>query len=127
MLRSVTLSVAVSVLAAACGLVQPPPPPDTRMVQIEIRNMREHPTALAVATLTGPLPGAAQPALVQAQSTANVTFHIPSGGDWWIKVNEAYEIQRADLGPLIEQGCSISIELQFDGLTYACNDPGGRQ
>jgi hypothetical protein len=122
-LRSVTLSVAMSVLAAACGLVQPPPPPDTRMVQIDVRNMREHPTALAAATLTGPLPGAAQPALLHAHSTATVTFYIPSGGDWWIKVNEAYEIQRADLGPLVEQGCAISIELQVNGLAYTCNDP----
>jgi len=120
MLRSVTLSLALPVLAAACGLVQPPPPPDTRMVQIEVRNMRGHPTALAVTTLTGPLLGAAQPALLHANSTANVTFYIPSGGDWWIKVNEAYEIQRADLGPLLEQGCAISIELQVTGLAYTC-------
>ena len=122
-LRAVTIGVALSVLAAACALLEQPPPAGTRMVQIEVRNMREHPTDLGVTTLSGPLPGAAQPASLQAQSTSTVTFHIPMTGDWWIKVNDAYEIPRADLGPLIEQGCSIVIGLHANGLEYTCNVP----
>jgi hypothetical protein len=38
MLRSVTLGLAVSLLSAACALVEQPPPPGTRMFQAEVRS-----------------------------------------------------------------------------------------
>ena len=87
-LRSVSLSVALSVLAAACALVEPPVPANTHAVANladditfvltgEVRNLRAEPVQLEMRTPAGALPGAVQPASLPAQTTTNVTFYIP--------------------------------------------------
>ena len=84
MLRSVTLGLALSLLAAACALVEPPVPAGTRPVQGEVRNMRAHAVELVVRMPAGEMRGAVQPALLPARSTTDVTFYIPITGDWTI-------------------------------------------
>ena len=123
MLRSVTLGIAMSVLAAACALVEPPMPADTFMVQGEVRNMRADPVKLEVRTPTGVLPGAVQPASLPAgPSTANVTYHLPIASEWWIAVNGDAFIASADFGPDIPPGCTLGIKLSADGSsTHGCD------
>ena len=123
MLRSVTLSVAMVVLAAACALVEPPVPPGTFEVQGEVQNMRPGPVELEVRTPAGVLPGAVQPASVAAgPSTAKVTYHLPITGEWWIAVNGDPFIASGDFGAEIRQGCTLGIELSADGSsTHGCN------
>ena len=43
MLRSVTLGLALSVLAEACALVEPPIPAGTRAFQVDVRNLSDAP------------------------------------------------------------------------------------
>ena len=123
MLRSVTLGLVLSVLAAACALVEPPAPADTFVVQGVVRNLRAQPAKLEVRTPTGVLPGAVQPASLPAgPSTTNVTYHLPITGEWMIAVNGDAFIASADFGPDIQQGCTLGIELNADGSSmHGCN------
>ena len=83
MLRSVTLGVALSILAAACALVEAPVPAGTFVLSGEVRNMRAVPVELEVRTPTGALPGAVQPASLPAgPSTTKVTYHVPIIGNF---------------------------------------------
>ena len=122
MLRPVSLGLVLSVLAAACALIEPPAPANTFMVQGEVRNMRAAPVKLEVRTPTGVLPGAVQPASLPAgPSTANVTYHLPAG-EWWIAVNGDAFIASSDFGPDIQQGCTLGIELTADGSSmHGCD------
>jgi hypothetical protein len=73
---------ALSVLVAACALVEQPPPATTHAVANladdvmfvltgEVRNMRPEPVQLEVRTPAGAPPGAVQPASLPAGSTTN--------------------------------------------------------
>ena len=62
MLRSVTLSVALSVLAAGCALDSPPA--GSVLFRVQIRNASMDRVELAVGSDTGDIPGAVQPASV---------------------------------------------------------------
>ena len=105
-MRSVTFSVALAVLAAACALVEAPMPAGTFMVQGEVRNMRPGPVELEVRTPAGVLPGAVQPASLPAgPSNARVTYHLPMTGEWSIAVNGDAFISSSDFGADIRQGC----------------------
>ena len=123
MLRSVTLGVALSILAAACALVEAPVPAGTFVLSGEVRNMRAVPVELEVRTPTGALPGAVQPAsLPPGPSTANVTYHLPIAGEWWIAVNGDPFVASGDFGAEIRQGCTLGIELSADGSSaHGCN------
>jgi hypothetical protein len=122
-LRPVILGLVLSVLAAACALIEPPAPANTFRVQGEVRNMSAEPVKLEVRTPTGVLPGAVQPASLPAgPSTANVTDHLPVAGEWWIAVNGDAFIASADFGPDIQQGCTLGIELRADGSSmHGCD------
>jgi hypothetical protein len=124
MLRSVTLGLALSFLAAACALVEPPAPAGTFTVPGAVRNLRAQPAALEVRTPAGVLPGAVQPASVPGgPSQVNVLFHLPIAGEWWIAVNGDAFIASADFGDGIRQGCTIGIELNADGSSsHGCVD-----
>jgi hypothetical protein len=66
-LRSVTVSVALSILAAACALVEQPMPPvpaGTIPLQVQVHNMRREPVELTARTPDGDLSGAVQPAIL---------------------------------------------------------------
>jgi hypothetical protein len=122
-LRSLTFCLAISVVAAACALVEPPIPAGTFMVQGEVRNMRAGPVQLEVRTPAGVLPGAVQPATLPAgPSTAHLTYYLPITGEWSIAVNGDAFIASGDFGPDIRQGCTLGIELSADGSsTHGCN------
>ena len=93
MLRSVTLGLVLSVLAAACALVEPPR--EARTIQVRT----DGPVELTVTTPTGGLPGAVQPASLQTGSTTTVTLYVPAGGNWAITVNGVPDV----LGSTVEE------------------------
>ncbi len=124
MLRSVTLSVAMSVLAAACALVEPPVPPvpaGTIPLQVQVQNMRRDPAELAVRRSDGVLAGAVQPPIVPGGSTIDVTIYAPPG-EWSIRVNGSSLGPRGnDLSGVIRVGCSPLIGLEADGgFSFGC-------
>jgi len=90
-LRSVTLGVALTVLAAACGLVEEPPPPSTGPgpFQVQIWNTRADPVELTITTPEdmAVVGGVVRPALLPALSETTVTFHVPIRGEWALAVN----------------------------------------
>ncbi len=123
MLRSVTLSLVLSVLAAACALVEVPPvPANTFMLKAEVRNTKAYPVEITVRTPAGVLPGAVQPASLLGHTATNVTFDIPLGDDWSIWVDESTVMDDLDVSPeILRQGCALGIELLADGtFTYGC-------
>jgi len=122
-LRSVTLGLAFSLLAGACALVEAPVPAGTFNVSGEIRNLRPRRVELEVRTPAGVLPGAVQPASLPAgPSTANVMYHLPITGEWWIAVNGDPFVASGDFGAEIRQGCTLGIELGADGSSaHGCN------
>ena len=98
MLRRLALGVAISVLAAACALIDPLPPAGTILIQLEVHNAAARPAALGVTTAAGgPLPDAVQPSSLPAGATADVRFYVPMTSDWTITVNKQDLILRSDL------------------------------
>ena len=79
MFRAVTLGFAISVLVAACALVEQPPPPGTRVIQAEVRNLSKQSLELLVraSPTEGALPGAVRPSSVPPGSAALVTLFVP--------------------------------------------------
>jgi hypothetical protein len=115
-LRSVTLGVALSVLAAACALLEPPVPPGTVATHARVKNLENVPVVLAVKMPTGDvLPGAVQPASLPAGATAQVTFYLPPSGDWWITVNGSGMFDAADIREMGSSGCTLDMEVSTDG------------
>ena len=115
MLRSVTLSVALSVLAAACALFEPAPPPGTVPTQARVTNLEKFPVELAVEMPTGVLSGAVVPASLPAGGTAQVTFYLPPRGDWWITVNGSDMYAAADIREMGSGRCTLDMEVSADG------------
>jgi hypothetical protein len=115
-LRSVTLSVALCVLAAACALFEPPVPPGTVATHARVKNLENFPVELAVKmTTSGVLLGAVSPASLPANGTAQVTFYLPVSGDWWITVNESDMYGAADIRE-VGVGCGqLDMEVSADG------------
>ena len=115
--RAVTLSVAVSLLAAACALVEQPPPPGTRMFQAEVRNLSPRPLEplVQISSTEGALPGAVRPPSVPPESTAIVTFFVPVAGEWSILIDPRTTMVSDEIEMLMEQGCTIYIETAGDG------------
>jgi hypothetical protein len=121
MLRSVTLGVALSVLAAACALIEPPAPPGTTAIQVQVRNITAQPVEIFVKTPAGPLHGAAPPGSVPAWSTTDVTLHLPLGQEYALSVGGFHR-----LGPSVDEfastGCRLDFEITSDGLRMSCLD-----
>lgn len=87
-MRSLTLGIALSILAAACALTEPPLPPGTVTLQIQVRNQSDEPLGeLGVKVRGGVLPNAAQPPWVPANSATMVTFFVPVSDEWWLAVD----------------------------------------
>ena len=114
-LRSVTLSLALSVLAAACALVEPPVPAGTFMVPGEVRNMRR--------------PGGAHGEDASRRAPRRGAASVPAGGSvdcgryvspadrrgWSIAVNGDACSSRVPTSARIRQGCTLGIELAERG------------
>jgi hypothetical protein len=115
-LRSVTLSVALSVLAAACALLEPPVPPGTVATHARVKNLENVPVELEVKMPTsGVLLGAVEPASLPANGTAMVTFYLPVSGDWWITVNGSDMYAAADIREIGSGRCTLDMEVSADG------------
>ena len=118
-LRSVTLGLVLSVLAAACALVEPPPlPSGTRSFQAQVRNLRPGQVKLSIKTSAGGVagtvvPDAVVPEWLPAGSTTNVTFYVPIEGEWWIDFN-GEPGPGSELAPNIGV-CTMGLELPANG------------
>ena len=121
MLRSVTLSVALSGLAAACALVEPPLPAGTYPMEAEVRNSSALPVEFSVVrAVGGALPGgneiagAVQPASVPAGAlSAKVIFYLPTGGEWLINIPDWGEIEGKDFDSFLALQCR-PLQIYFD-------------
>jgi hypothetical protein len=98
MLRRLALSIAMSVLAAACALVDPLPPAGTILVQLEVHNGAARPAELAVTSDPNrPVPDAVQPSSIPPGATADVRFYVPMTSGWTITVNRQDLILSSDM------------------------------
>jgi hypothetical protein len=114
--RSVILGIALSVLTAACALVEPPPP-GTYMIQAVVRNESLRPTEFTVSLPGGRvLQGAVQPPSVPAgPSITNMTIRLPLDGQWQIDIPEWGEIEGRDFNGFLALKCPLVINLEADG------------
>lgn len=124
MLRSVTLGVALSILTAACALIEPPVPAGTYPMEAEVRNNSPRPVEFTVVrAVGGALPGAnaiagaVQPASVPAgPSSSKVIFYLPIDGQWLIRIPDWGEIEGKDFGSFRAQQCGpLVINLDANG------------
>jgi hypothetical protein len=129
-LRAVIPGLALSVLAAACALVEPPPPPGTRVINAEVHNLMARPAELTVRPAAGMAPGAAipgavQPPLLPGGSTTDVTLYVPMAGRWWIFLqNSNVVIAGENIDELFDPGCTIVIEFSADeSASLWCTGP----
>jgi len=113
MLRAGALGVALAVLAAACALVEPPPPAGTRVVEAQVESEWPEPITPVVRTPAGVIQGAAQPASLQPMSTTMVRFYAPITGEWSVGFNPGTEIPGRDLDRSYNRsskgGCTIPL------------------
>jgi hypothetical protein len=121
-LRSVTLGLALFVLATACALVEPPPTAGTVRLQVEVRNASTDLVELVVRTDAGELPGAVQPASVAPGSSADVFISVPIDRAWTLNVEPAgWSVESWAIQALLDQDCEIVLNLWADdGRNLAC-------
>jgi hypothetical protein len=119
MLRSVTLGVALSVLASACALTEPPPPPGTYMVQMEVRNEWPNPVPFTVVIRGQQRPDAVRPPSVPAgPSNTVVTFYLPIADVWEIGIGHDAELggmTGQGFDPTFRRECPLVMELPRTG------------
>ena len=122
MRRAVVLGIAMSVLGAACALVEPAAPA-TSPVQISVSNNTGAPVDSRVTMLTGDLVGSAVPAAVPNGALRTpVTIHVPVSREWILQLG-GREIPGADLDDYSAQGCMVGIDLHDDGgYSFGCAD-----
>ena len=122
MLRVVAMGLALSALAVACALVEPPQPVGTYPMEAEVRNGSPGPVEFTVRrALGGALPGmdaiegGVQPASAPP-GISTVIFHLPSDGDWLIDIPGWGEIEGKDFGGFLALQCRpLLIEFEPDG------------
>ena len=118
--------VSALVLVNACSLIEAPPPPGTRVVQVQVHNETREPIELSVrlgtAGGTGTvLAGAVQPPTVPAgPSTTEVTFYLPFDEQWAIDVPDWGQIEGKDFAKYIKQDCQLLMQLGDGGWEYGC-------
>ena len=123
MFRAVTLGFAISVLVAACALVEQPVPAGTYPMEAEVRSAPRPVDFSVVHAVGGALPGtnviagAVQPASIPAgPSNTKVTFYLPSDGQWLINIPSWGEIEGKDFGSFLAQQCApLVITFNADG------------
>ena len=123
MLGRLALGVAISVLAAACALIDPLPPAGTILIQLEVHNAAARPAAFGVTTAAGgQLPDAVQPPYLPAGATADVRYYVPMTSDWTITVNKQDLILRSDLRGRTGMIEDIGIDVDQQGnVTWWCS------
>jgi hypothetical protein len=122
MLRSITLGLAMSVLATACALVETPPTAGTVRLQVEVRNASTVLVELVVSTDTGELPGSVQPASVAPGPSADVVLSVPTDHAWTLDVEPiGWGIESWAIEALLDQGCEVVLDLWANnGRNLAC-------
>jgi hypothetical protein len=89
-LRSVTLGVALSVLAAACALAEQPGPPGLYQFAVEVRNNSPRPVEFRVRHSTGGAWGDVIANAVAPTSVppgiSSVGFNLPPDNNWVIEI-----------------------------------------
>ena len=129
MLRSVTLGLALFLLAAGCALIEPPPPPGTVKFQVEVRNASRDRYELVVETDGRAVDGSVQPASVAPGSSASVTLSVPIDQTWelfaggWNSDGDRFgsTIEGWAVEALLDQNCNVVIDLWEDnGRNVAC-------
>ena len=122
MLRAVAMTLAWSVLTAACALVEQPPPAGTTPIQIEVRNLTEQTVVelfVLMRSAEGILEGAARPASVPPKSTIDVTFYVPTARDWIIMIGPTGEgVAKWNLEEADGEGCTSFIEVSRRPLSF---------
>ena len=123
MLRCLALGLALSLLAAACALTEPPP--GTVRVEVEVHNRSHTPVeGLGIKVPGGMVLHAVEPPSVPADSTTMVTFHVPIDNNWWIAVNGIGVLEGEALRKIVRNGCPLSIECSDRGaVKYDCGMP----
>jgi hypothetical protein len=122
MIRAVTIGFALSVLASACALIEPPPPLGTYVMQAEVRNNSPRAVEFTVRrAVGGALPGgdvivgAVQPASAPPGMT-RMSFNLPSDGNWLIEIPGWGEIEGKDFAGFLALECRpLLIEFEADG------------
>ena len=123
MLRSVTLSVVFSVLAAACALVEQPVPAGTRPIAARVHNGGSLPAEITVTVPAGVLTDAVQPSVVERGTTRDVTIYVPTSGEWSIAFNTdaTFDSTRPGVARLIREGCPMfEFEIVRDSIGLDC-------
>ena len=124
MLRSVILGIALSVVATACALVEPPPP-GTVPIPVRVTNNSDQGHVVSVIGRTSlPIAAAVQPTgAVPAHSTVSMTIHAPLPGEWEIFISDwgpipSDAVIRTDRCPVFD------IVLDANGAgSYGCSNP----
>jgi hypothetical protein len=121
MQRAAVIGLAMTILAAACALVGPNPPPNTTPFKVEVRNNTQQPIDLVVAsTSTGAPVGLADPAAIPPLASANVTIWVPRGDGWTILANGSRVVPPGDLAAFLGPGCNAHIAVEPDGYASGC-------
>ena len=116
MLRAVAVSVALSVLTSACALVEQPPPPGTRVIEAEVRNL-SHDRLSCWSRPPRPkarFPVRYAPSSVPPGATARVTIYVPTAGEWSILIDPTSSMNHEDFDRFMAQGCTM-ILIETDG------------
>ena len=127
MLRSVTLGVALSVLATACALDSPPA--GSALFRVQIRNASMDRVELAVGSDTGDIPGGVQPASVGPRRNCRGNLRRPNRREeWWLNLSgpnrDANDFRSVIEGSSVEglagQSCAVVIILRENRNDVAC-------
>lgn len=113
----------MSLLAAACALVEEPVPAGTRPIAARVRNGASQPAQISVTVPTGVLPDAVRPAVVAPGTTVDVTIHLPTSGEWAIVFNNDgdFDSTRPGIASLIREGCPLfEFEIVPDSISLDC-------
>ena len=111
MLRPVVLCLVISGVVAAVvtvALAEPPAPTGPREVHVVVRNETPRQIEVDGKTRTGRPSGAVLPTWVQAGSTADMTWYVPTG-DWGILVNGSDVPIDASITEAISYGCTAEV------------------
>ena len=122
-MRRIVLGCALVALAG-CGLVTPPPPPGTVLVQLNVRNGSPVQATLEVDLPSGAaLEGAVQPPILAPGASADVAFHVPVSGAWTIAVNGQDLILSTDMRGRRGVIEDVGIEVVANGMvTFLCKN-----
>ena len=119
MLRAAILALTVSIVAFACALVDPMPPPGTTKSHALVHNTSPRPVDLTVRTPSGVLAGAVQPSSVLPGRTVDVALFLPLG-QWWIFADENQLIGSGDARPMNPATMKLEITIEKDGYGWSC-------